>query len=90
MPHFVRYLLPSLLLFGGAPLYAQLQERMVIGSGVVCRSDPERTAPVRYIYRIGDIIGASEQTVRNGETWYMSLARQRAIPFLLDLWALDC
>ena len=75
MPHGVSYIFPALLLCGATPLYAQLQERMVIGSGVVCRSEPERTAPVRYIYRIGDIVGASEQTVRNGETWYMDRLR---------------
>jgi hypothetical protein len=48
---------------------------MVIGSGVVCRSEPERSAPIRYTYRIGDIVGASEETVREGETWYMDRLR---------------
>jgi hypothetical protein len=52
------------------------QLRMIIGTGVVCRTEPDRQSPAIRSYRAGDIIGASrESRASDGTIWYFDLLR---------------
>ncbi|MEJ2504342.1 MAG: hypothetical protein P8177_13680, partial [Gemmatimonadota bacterium] len=58
-------------------LAAQADLRMVLGSGVVCRARPDPGAPVRHRYALGDRVGATEERLVGGVTWYLDAHRVR-------------
>jgi hypothetical protein len=51
-------------------LQAQLPERMVIGTGVVCRDEPKTSAKAVHVYQLGDLIAASSESTDGSGVWY--------------------
>lgn len=54
----------------GSGLQAQVRERMVIATDVVCRTRPEFSAPRAHTYQLGDIAGVTNESPREGGSWY--------------------
>ncbi len=62
-----------ILAFGlnsGSVLQAQVRERMVIATDVVCRTRPEFSAPRAHMYELGDIAGVTNESKGEGGSWY--------------------
>lgn len=60
----------------------QPESRMVIGTNVVCRAGPERSARAVRSLRLGEIVFAIEETQAGGATWYLEGTRG----FLRSCW----
>ena len=52
--------------------------RMVIGTDVVCRAEPDRTSPAAAAPRLGDVFGVvdSRVGVPGQDTWYARAGRR--------------
>jgi hypothetical protein len=68
---FLLWIIFVVSLGAASPLEAQaMPTRMVIGSNVVCRTEPNPSAPIAQSYLLGDIIAVSRESRQNGEDWY--------------------
>lgn len=69
-----RFFFSALLVICGSPLDSlaakDLPLRMVIGTHVVCRARPARSAAATHAFRLGDIVLAAKETHADGATWY--------------------
>jgi hypothetical protein len=68
----MRAIVAAVLCFGAVTSTSaqEARERMVIGTDVACRTEPNRHAAVRRVYRLGELIDAAQQTQTDGTIWY--------------------
>jgi hypothetical protein len=63
------------LVLCGSATAQDITERIIIGVDVVCRSQPNRSAPVAHRYQLGDLINVTRTSLDAGESWYFDQSR---------------
>jgi hypothetical protein len=75
---FQLFLWITILGSSGSILQAQIRERLVIATGVVCRAQPNVSARQVYSYKLGDTVGATDES-----------KDEKGMPWFFDQWRIS-